>query len=134
MFFVGFGFLAGGTQDAELSAMIPGLLSLVSGSAFLVFHRETRMALPVGITVITFSVNLLAGVVYGQIARDIQLRSVEAERQAAAEEVALEQMRQDALLERERRFLEAEIQVQVDRYRERLGLGPDPTPVILEPR
>ncbi len=121
------GYLAGGTEEAAISAMIPGLLSLISGAAFLVFHKEIRLALPVGITIIAFSVNLFAGTTYGQIARELQEARLEAEALSpAATDTALRRVRQEARLEQERLFLEAEVEVLVRQYRAARGLDPVP--------
>lgn len=121
------GYFAGGTEDAAISTMIPGLLSLVSGAAFLAFHQKLRYALPLSISLVAFFVNLAAGAIVGSLARDAQVtRQQEEIAESTSYQASLSRMLQEVRLTRERLFLEAAAERDVREYRATLGLDPEP--------
>ena len=97
------GFLSGLSYEPAISALITGIISLISGAAFIVFHKDIKILVPVGIVVVVFALNLLAGSTLGTGVRDEAIFKTEDDKV-------------NSLLEQSR------VEFRVNNYRSNLGL------------
>lgn len=106
------GILSGSSNEPSAAAMVTGLISLISGAGFVVFHKDLKVLVPVGIVIFVFAINLFAGTSLGQGAREMEKKKAI----------------QDALLSEEEmvsKYLEkTKIEFRVNNYRGNLGLSP----------
>ncbi len=99
------GFLSGLSYEPAVSALVTGVVSLISGAAFIGFHKNTEVLMPVGIVVVVFALNLLAGATLGTELRD--------ESHAKTENELAEEW-----------LASSRIEFRVNNYRNNLGLSP----------
>jgi hypothetical protein len=64
------GFLSGLSYDPSVSALITGVISLVSASAVYLFGKERDSFIPISLSILVFSLNLLGGANLGSETRD----------------------------------------------------------------
>ena len=106
------GMLSGSSNEPSIAAMITGLISLISGAAFIVFHKDIQILMPVGIAVMIFALNLFAGTSLGQGARE----SEKAIAKALSKKESTEEERVNLYLKQSR------VEFRVNNYRNNLGL------------
>jgi hypothetical protein len=64
------GFLSGLSYEPSISALITGVISLVSGSAVYLFSKDRDSFIPISLSILIFSLNLLGGSTLGAATRD----------------------------------------------------------------
>jgi hypothetical protein len=64
------GFLSGLSYEPSISALITGVISLVSGSAVYLFSKDRDSFIPISLSILMFSLNLLGGSTLGAATRD----------------------------------------------------------------
>jgi hypothetical protein len=64
------GFLSGLSYEPSISALITGVISLVSGSAVYLFSKDRDSFIPISLSILVFSLNLLGGSTLGAATRD----------------------------------------------------------------
>lgn len=64
------GFLSGLSYEPSISSLITGVISLVSGAAVYLFSRERDSFIPISLSILIFSLNLLGGSTLGAATRD----------------------------------------------------------------
>ena len=106
------GTISGSSTEPSIAAMVTGLISLISGAGFVVFHKDLQVLVPVGIVVFVFAINLFAGTSLGQGARE-QEKEAQAQRKVLSED---EMVKKNLLI--------SNMEFRVNNYRGNLGLPP----------
>lgn len=73
------GFLSGLSYEPSISALITGVISLVSGSAVYLFNKDRDSFIPISLSILVFSLNLLGGATLGAATRDRALVQADVE-------------------------------------------------------
>jgi hypothetical protein len=73
------GFLSGLSYEPSISALITGVISLVSGSAVYLFSKDRDSFIPISLSILIFSLNLLGGSTLGAATRDRALVQADVE-------------------------------------------------------
>jgi len=102
------GYLSGFSFEPAASALVTGVISLISGAAFIIFTQDLKALMPVGIVIVVFALNLLSGATLGSNLRDEALAVTKEEADTLKSELL-----QNALIE-----------FSVNNYRKNLGLPP----------
>lgn len=106
------GTLSGSSTEPSAAAMVTGLISLISGAGFVIFHKDLQVLVPVGIVVFIFVLNLFAGTSLGQGARE-QEKELQAQKKVLSEDEMVE-----------KNLLISNMEFRVNNHRDNLGLPP----------
>jgi len=106
------GILSGSSNEPSAAAMVTGLISLISGAGFVVFHKDLQVLVPVGIVIFVFAINLFAGTSLGQGARETEKKQAIQNALLTEEEIVSKHLEQ------------SKIEFRVNNFRENLGLSP----------